>query len=129
MFFIFFSTKPMVNKHDRLVAYDQNPLIIKTYNPSITWSYEVRWQIETYFPFHQVYCHQTIQGDDSENGSTIPRSYDPLIMSDSVANGKCYIHFFEASGYQTWERSRFDARGFYPQSHNEPLVIWNYLQI
>ena len=38
---MYFSTKPMANKNDRIVAYDKGPLTIQPHDPSIAWSCKV----------------------------------------------------------------------------------------
>ena len=62
--YISIPARPMATKLNRKVAYDEKMLSTKSYNPLITWTHQVAWQIKNvilYLQFHETCSNKTKQ--------------------------------------------------------------------
>ena len=88
----------MTTKLERVVTYCEELPQLKTYEPSITWSCKIRWQINTlYLLFHYANSLQKWQAGDLLWGAPTHKVIWPfnyLVSWDHVTNLKSYIFTF-----------------------------------
>ena len=104
--------------------FTDEPLLIKSYDPLITWSCKIAWQTRTYLHYDSVYGHQTWQ-DGNLSWWALAISNHMTLWSLGLRRSRdklkpIYLDYYSSYSRQTWEN------GDLPWEVSTHKVIWRF---
>ena len=94
---------PMATTLCRMVTYNEELPPINSYEPLITWSCKVTWQIKCYIsPTIMLVVTKPGRVKTYHGGLPLSKSHDDMVLWDHVTS-KTYLYYHKGYDHQTWQ--------------------------